>query len=121
MSPQELGAFMHAIQTPMSGAPFFIEELRVHALPVIPDPQPKLPFVIPEFHFYLLRLCVPEGIAQRLGGNPVDFVSEYRMEVPRCPLHLHTKHGRILVRFIRREFFPKSAYGQGQIVAHHLG
>ena len=111
MSPQELGAFMHAIQTPMSGAPFFIEELRVHALPVIPNPQPKLPFVIPYFQFYLPRLCVPEGIAQRLGCNPVDFVSEYRMQVPRHAFHLHTKCGRIVVGFIGRQFLSESAHG----------
>jgi hypothetical protein len=52
----------------MSGAPFFIKELGVHTLPVIPDPQPKLPFLVPDFHFDLPRLCVPEGVAHRLAA-----------------------------------------------------
>jgi hypothetical protein len=77
----------------MAWAPFFIKELGLHTLPVIPDSQAKLPFLVLDFHFYVPRLCVPEGVAHRLGCNPVDFIAEYGMEIPRCAFHLHTKGG----------------------------
>jgi len=91
--PYKFGAFVHAIQAPMAGAPFSMKKLRVHTLPVIPDPQPKLPFVIADFHFDVPSLGVPEGVAHRLACNPVNFIAEYRMEVPRRAFHLHTQEG----------------------------
>ena len=66
--PHKPGAFMHTPQAPVSGPPFSIKKLRVHAPPVIPDSQPKLPFLVPDFHFDLPRLCVPEGVAHRLAA-----------------------------------------------------
>src|SRR5439155_23037639 len=89
--PQKLGAFLHAMQTPVPGAPLLLKNLRVNAAPVIPDPQTKASFVIPDFHFDLPRLCVPEGIAHCLARNPVDFVADDRMQVPRRAFHLHTE------------------------------
>src|SRR5713101_4402466 len=79
--------------------------LRVNALSLIPHPHAKLPFVIPDFDFDLLRLCVLEGIAQCLAGIPVHFVTEDRMKVPRVSFKL----GSIWVRFAGREFFTQSA------------
>jgi hypothetical protein len=64
----QLGAFAHALQTVVSGASLFIKMLRVNTLPVILDSQPQLPFVIPNFHFDPLGLCVLEGIAQGFAG-----------------------------------------------------
>src|SRR6266550_1216815 len=87
-------------------------------LPVIPDPQPEMPLVIPNFHFDPLRLRVLEGIAQRLARNPVDFVPQDRMKVPWRSFHLHTKLGSIWVRFTGREFLTQSAYRGGKIVGH---
>jgi hypothetical protein len=95
--------------------------LLVNALSVIPDPQPKLPVVIPDFHFDPLRLGVLEGIAQCLPCDPVDFVSEERMEILWGSFNLHVKLGSIWVRFTGREFLTQSVYRQRKIVGHDRG
>src|ERR1700687_5055907 len=95
--------------------------LRVDALSVVPDSQPKLPFIIPNFHFYLARLCVPECISQRLTRNPVDFISEYWMQVPWGAFHRYLTDGGIPVGFIGREFFSECGYSHGKIVGHDRG
>ncbi len=103
----------------MSGTLIVIQKLRVNPLTIVPHPQPKLPFVIPDFHFDPLRLCVLESIAHCLAGNPIDFVSQYRTEVPRRPFHPHMKLGSIRVRFAARQFFSQSVYRQREVVGHH--
>jgi hypothetical protein len=80
--------------------------LRVNAPPIIPDPQPKLPLVIPDFHFDPLRLCVLEGVAQRLACNPIDFGPQYRIQVSRRAFYLHMKveFGPVVSRLFNRRF-----------------
>jgi hypothetical protein len=101
--------------------PISIEHVRVNALAVVPDPQTKLPFVIADFHFDLPRLGVPACIAQRLGCDSVDFVSENWMEVSRRAFHLHPNIRAIPASLVRREFFRQSAYSQGQVIVHDCG
>src|SRR5208282_4536485 len=95
--------------------------LRVNALTVIPDSQPKLPFVIPDFHFDPLRLGMLEGIAQCFPCDPVDFVSEDRMEILRSSFDIHVKLGSIWVRFAGREFLTQSVYRQRKVTGHDRG
>src|SRR6266581_3445249 len=99
LTSQQLGAFAHTTQAVVSGALVFIQMLRVNALSIIPYPHPKLPFVIADFHFDPLRLCVLEGIAHGLAGYPVDFVPQDRMEALRGSFHLHLKLRSIWVLF----------------------
>jgi len=66
LTPRKLGALAHARQSVVSGAAACAKNLRVNALSVIPDPQPKLPAVVVEVHLDPLGLCVPERLAQRL-------------------------------------------------------
>jgi hypothetical protein len=47
------------------------------------------PFVIPDFHFDLPRLCALEGVARCPGSNPANFVSEDRMKILRRAFYLH--------------------------------
>jgi hypothetical protein len=94
----------------MTGAPVSNKNFGVNAFSVVPDPQPELRFVIPKFHFYLARLCVPEGITQRLAGNSVDFVPEDRMQVPWRAFHLYLKGGSILDGPVDRELFSNGPY-----------
>jgi len=110
---------MDAMQAKVSGAPVSAENRWVDALSVIPNPHSKLPFVIPDFHFDLSRVCVLECIADSLGGNAVDFVSENRMKVSRCAFHRHAKYGGILAGLGSREFLSEGADGDGKIVGHH--
>src|SRR5882762_5241191 len=92
LASHQLGAFAHAPQTVVSGASLLIKMPRLNALPIISDPQPKLTLVISDFHLDSPRLCVLEGIAQRLACNRV--------------------------RFAGREFSSQSAYRQRNIVGH---
>src|SRR6267378_4535598 len=87
--------------------------------PIISDPQPKLPFVIPDFHFDPLRLCVLKGIAHCFSCDPVDFISEDWMEIPRGSFNLHAKLGCIWVCFTGREFLTQSINRQRKIAGHH--
>src|SRR6266700_6142606 len=72
LTSHKFGAFVHTRQTVVSGAPASIQERRINALAVVPHPQPKLPLVVADFHFYSLRVCVSECITQRLASDPVD-------------------------------------------------
>jgi hypothetical protein len=76
----------------MAGAPFSAKNLRVNALAIIPDPQPKLPVAVADFDLDVSRVCVPKCIAQSLAGNPVDFVAKVRMETPWHALHPHPEN-----------------------------
>jgi hypothetical protein len=64
---------------------------------------------------------VPEGIAQGLGRNPVDFVPEDWMEIPRRAFHLHLKDRRILVCVSGPEFFSENPYGRDKVVGFDRG
>src|SRR5689334_6753915 len=86
------------------------EDLWTDTLSIIPDMNPELLCVIIDFHFDATRLRVPEGIAQRLSGNPVNFVPQDRAQTPGRALHLHLKCGRGLVAFIGCEFLADRPY-----------
>jgi hypothetical protein len=100
----------------MSGLPVSDKKLRVNAFPVVRNPQPEFRFVVPEFHFDLARLRVPEGVAQRLGSNPVDFVAEDRMQIPWRAFHRYLKDGSILVGPVGRELFSDGPYGNREVI-----
>src|SRR5712671_1470225 len=119
LTSHQLGAFTHATQTVVPSVAVSLKMLRVNALSVISDPQPKLPFVIPDFHFDPLRLRVLEGIAHRFSCDPVDFISEDWMEIPRGSFNLHAKLGCIRVCFTGREFLTQSINRQRKIAGHH--
>ena len=51
------------MQAPVPGAPFFTENRRIQTLPVVPNEQLKLPFIVPDFHFDLPRLRMVECIS----------------------------------------------------------
>ena len=68
----------------MSDTPLCSQKVRVDALAIIPDPLSKLPLVIAQFHFNLLRLGMSECIAQGLARDLVDFVTHDRVQSARC-------------------------------------
>jgi len=74
--------------------------------------QTKLPVVVPNFHFYPVRLCVPKRVAQRLARNPINLVPEDWMEAARLAFDLDLKDGRTAIRRIGREFLSERAHGQ---------
>jgi len=81
--------FAHTRQAPVFGAPFVTTHACVNAASIIPDPYPKLPFVIPDFHFDPPRPCVTECIAQSFPCYPVDLVPQDRMQLLWRTFHLH--------------------------------
>src|SRR5258708_992545 len=115
---QKLCAFAHASQTKVPRTAFVTQTFRVNALAIVANPQTKLLFVVPDFHFDLLCIGVLEGIAYRLACNPVDFVPQDRMEIPRGSFHLHIELGTIWVHFTAPNFFTQSADCQPTVVAH---
>src|SRR5262249_34068000 len=70
----QLGTLVHARQAVMARASACREDLRVDALSIVAESQPKLPFVVMDIHFDMPRAGVAECVAQRLARNPVDFV-----------------------------------------------
>ncbi len=74
----------------MSGAPICSKNFGINPFSVIPNTQPKLPVVIVDFNFDLLRLRMPKCIPQRLACNPINFVPMDRMEILRCALQLYS-------------------------------
>jgi hypothetical protein len=121
LAARKSGAFAHTMHAIMSGAPIASKNLWINPFSIIPYPQPKLPGVIVYFNFYLTRLRVPECIAQRLACDPVDFVAEYGMEIPRGAFHLYPTDGRRLIGSINRQFFSCSPYSLGNIVGLYRG
>src|ERR1700680_1888031 len=81
-----LGALPHAWQTPMS-VTSRVQELRINALSVIPDAQPKKPIAVSDIRFDLACVCMAERISQRLARNAVNVVAKDRMQFSRPPLY----------------------------------
>src|SRR5579862_3777803 len=90
-SPDPLRAFAHTPKTEMSFVAFLTEHLRIDTDSVVPQPDPKLPRIVPDFNFDLPRLRVVERVAQRFVRNPVDLVPQDRMQVLRGALHFQGK------------------------------
>src|SRR6267378_7358398 len=60
LSANQFGAFVHARQAVMSGLPISGQDLGVNPFSVVTYPHAKLPLAIPDLHFNLPRVCVPE-------------------------------------------------------------
>src|SRR5262245_21262016 len=78
----------------MSGARTGLKNFWINALAVVTDAQPKLPRVIPDFHFDSRRLRMLEGIANGLSCNTIDVIPNNRREVTGCAHDTHPKLGR---------------------------
>src|SRR4030095_10041633 len=96
MAANELGALSHAWQAPMS-ASRSLNYRRINPLTVVADEQAQLAGVIFDVRIEVAPLRVPEAIANRLAGNPVDVVSNDRMEISRCALDVDMKRHCALV------------------------
>src|SRR5262249_16836564 len=99
----------------MSGASAGLKNLRVNALAVITDAQPKLPLVITDFHFDSRSPRMPEGVAYGLSRNTIDIVADNRGEVTRCAFDIHPKLGRVRAALIC-EFRSEHANRPRQVV-----
>src|SRR5262249_53963819 len=71
LAPQRYGAFAHASQTEVPGAPALTKNLLIDALSVVQDPQPKLPPVIPATEGPRLGWC-SGGPAEAAFSGPTD-------------------------------------------------
>src|SRR5580704_383070 len=87
----ECGSFSHPAQAIVSLKAMAGEDRRIHALSVVAHAQSELVMVITDFNFYLLRLGVMEGVAQRFGSDFVDLVTEDGMEVSRLTLNRYAE------------------------------
>src|SRR5262245_14658335 len=114
----ETGAFAHAGQAEVS-LPWFVQHLRIDALPVVAHAHLKLLVVVPYRDFDVARAGVSERIAQRLARDAVDVVAENGMEIPGRAFDgdVHDHRGRVrLIGLVgRRELSAERANGFGQI------
>src|SRR4029077_4147252 len=101
----------------MTGVAAAREHARLDAAPIVPDAQPELLAVVANVHFDLVRLRMPERVAQRLGGNPVDLVSEDRREIARRALHVHVESGTMRAAAIA-ELLTECVEGPATIARH---
>ena len=115
------GALAHARQTPVS-ITSRVQELRVDALSIIPDAQPKKAFAIGDLGFDFACLCVAERISQRFARNAVDVVAKDWMQVPRRALYRNAKRRRAASAITgAAEFFTQRGQSLRQFVGNGCG
>ena len=90
-------ALAHAGQTVVTGAPFLAKHIRIDSGSVVPHPDAKLPYIVPDFHFDSPRPRVVERVAQRLARNAVDVIPQDRMQVLWSTLNFQRQNGRLPV------------------------
>src|ERR1700674_5187884 len=90
------GSFAHPAQAIVSLMTMAGESRRIHTLSVVPHAQSEF-IAIADFNFYLRCLGVMEGVAERLGSDFVDFVTEDRMEVSRLTLNRYAESCRSMI------------------------
>src|SRR5580658_2086727 len=84
-----LGAFAHSRQTKMSLQTFLPEYTRFNPSPIIPNADTKVLCAVPDFNFDPPRPRMVERVAHGFGGDPVDFISQDRMQVFGRALDFH--------------------------------
>ena len=98
----------------MALAPTQAQHLGVDALAVVAHAQAQAALVVAQLHFDLLRLRVPERVAQGLAGNAEDLVAHDRMQVARRALHLDAQ--RHSAALLRGELVSEGPDGRAQFV-----
>jgi hypothetical protein len=66
----------------VSGGPF-VQHRRADTLTIVDDAHLKVTVVIADFDFNVTRVRMTERIAQRFAGDPVGFVADDWMQMPR--------------------------------------
>ena len=122
LPPESFGPFAHTTQTVVSGA------LRRRSAALgrypcrHPGPARETAGRHTEFPLRSARLRVAEGVAQGLACDPIDFVPQDRMEIPRSclpPVREHRRHPAS-PRFARK-FCPSVVRAAGKIVGLDRG
>src|SRR5215468_660185 len=121
LTAEKLGPFPHTTQPVVPFAPISTQGHRVDAFTVITYEHPKSPFVIADFHFDPLRICVTESIAQPLRSNPVNLVPKSGVELPWRAFHLHMKRGGVAAGVGSCESISEGPDGFSKVVAFERG
>ena len=114
LAAYELRALPHAAQAEVPFPALRAQHLRVDPLAVVAHPHSKLPLVVADLHFDLLRSRVAEGVAQRLAGDAEDLVAHDRMQSARRALHFDMQRCSIAV--LVRELFAERPQRVGEVV-----
>src|SRR5260370_29700662 len=85
------GALPHPRQAPMEVAASTIQNLWINAVTVIANAQAELGGAVIDLHFDMIGVGVAEGVAQRLAGNPIDFIPDHWIEGLRAALSEDSK------------------------------
>lgn len=86
-SADEIRALAHTGQTKVFAGS--VQPFQIDAAAVVANAHLQLFLVEPDFHLDLTRMCVMEGIAERLANNPMHIVSQHWMERPWRSLYGH--------------------------------
>jgi hypothetical protein len=108
MPSGEIGSLAHAAHPEVSRlSP--LEVLEIDAASVVAHAQLQLLVFVPDFHFDVPSLRVPEGVAQRFGGDLIDVIPQNWMKIPRSPLDSYVDDGALGIAIGpgRRELFSK--------------
>ena len=118
-APDQFGAFPHAGQAKVPFAPASRQNRLINAFTVILQAHPELLIVIPDFHLDLLCRSVVECVSESLSGNPVDFVTQDRMQLSRFAFNGDAKCRRAANGWIICEFLSELIDGPCEIVRLH--
>ena len=116
-----IGAFPHAGQAKVSLAPMPRQNRLINAFTVIPHAHPELLMVISDFNLDLPSRGVTKRVAESLSGNPVDFVTQDRMQLSRFAFNGDAKCRRAADGWIICEFLAERIDGPCEIVRLHCG
>src|SRR5690348_13001540 len=94
-----------------------LENFRVDAPAVISHTYAEFASAISDFHLYVPRVGVAEGVAERHGGNVVKLACKERSQRPRCALDIDAEVRRRRFRLTGRELLAKPADRRFQIRA----
>lgn len=89
----------------------------VDAFSIVTDSNSKLLLVVPDFHFDLRGLCVPDRIPHCFCRNAENFVPYHWVQISQCSFHLNAKFRGNLVRWAAEKFLAKISYRLGQILS----
>src|SRR5262249_26228294 len=98
-----LRALPDSLQPPVIGAPALLEDLRIDATPVVPNPQAKVPRVVGDFQLDAARCRMGQGIEQGLSPDGTGLLHDRRIPLVGPAFDDGLEAGSALLRALSRD------------------
>ena len=121
LPPMQFAAFPHAGQAKMPLAPLPRQNRWIDAFSIVPHTKPELLIVIPDFNLDLPSRGMVKGVAERLSGNPVDFIAQNRMQIARLTFHGDAKCRSAVVGWISGQFLTQRVHRPCKVICFDRG